>query len=258
MDLSVSIKIALPLNRVLPYLAVFRTDLAQTLKSGLYRACGLVALMLCMGLILHRSAIHNEAKLLQNTSTLVSELMQMSLWIGTTIVIILCAGTIATERDVLAETILSRGVSRWQYFLGKWHARWLAILGGFALLTGLVVAVCLLLLKNDLHPQGLLFAFGLVACLLTVVITFGIVISSWVDSNVLAIALMWIAIYGLGALLYYLPIGTFDLPRLIRSIPELIRGQYDPVLLYRLMGGLLLGSVCLAMIGIMGFSRRDL
>ncbi len=258
MDLSVSIRIALPLNRVLPYLAVLRTDLVQTIKSGLYQACGFVAFMLCMGLILHRSAMHNEAKLLQNTSTLISELMQMSLWVGTTLVIILCAGTIASERDVLADTILSRGVSRWQYFLGKWHARWLAILGGFGLLLSVVVAVCLLLLKNDLHITGLFFAFGLVASLLSVVITFGIVVSAWVDSNVLVIALLWIVIYGLGAMLYYLPIGTFDLPRLVRSIPELLRGQYDSVMLYRLMGGLVLGSICLAFIGIMGFSRRDL
>ena len=49
-------------------------------------------------------------------------------------------GSISSERGTLADSVLSRGISRYQYFLGKWHARLATVLGTF-LVLGVVVLV---------------------------------------------------------------------------------------------------------------------
>lgn len=258
MDLTLSIKIGLPLRRMLPYWAVLKNDLSQTLRSGLFKACGLVVLALCVGLLLHRSAMHNEARILQHASMLLGELLEFGVVVGSTVVIVLSAGAIAGERDSLADAVLCRGVSRWQYFFGKWHSRLFSVLGGMCCVGLLVMGACLVLLRSDLTPMGCALAFGLVSAMLAVVITCGVALSALVDSAVLGIALLWIAVYGLGAALFYLRLGTFDLPRLLRMLPETLRGQTDPALQLRLIGGFLLGSLCVALLGGMAFSRRDL
>lgn len=260
MDLTVSIKIGLPLRRMLPYWAVFRHDLGQTLRSGLFRACGLVVLALCAGLVIHRSAIYREAGNMDASysSALVGEMLRFFVLVGSTIVIVLSANTISSEREVLADAVLCRGVSRWQYFLGKWHARTLAVVGGMVLVGLLVVSISMVLFRGEVHWKGTALAFGLVASMLTIVATAGVTLSALVNSSVLGIALLWIGVYGLGAALHFLQIGTFDLPRLLSKLPEVLVDQTDVFLQLRLIGGFVLGSICLAFLGGLLFSRRDL
>src|SRR5207249_11936728 len=115
-------------------------DLGHTLRSGLFRACGLIVLALCVGLLVHRSAIHHEARIMQYASLLTGELLQFGVLLGSTVVIVLSAGAISGERDSLAAAVLCRGVSRWQYFFGKWHSRLLAVIGGVGVVGSLVIA----------------------------------------------------------------------------------------------------------------------
>lgn len=258
MDLTVSIKIGLPLRRLLPYWAVFKNDLSQTLRGGLFRACGVIVVALCVGLLVHRSAIHHEAHIMQYASLLVGELLQFGVLVGSTVVIVLSAGAISGERDSIADAVLCRGVSRWQYFMGKWHSRLLSVVGGMFLVCLLVVGVCFVLLQSDLTVLGCMLAFGLVAAMFAVVVTSGVALSAIVDSSVLGIALLWIGIYGAGAALYYVRMGTFDFPRLLRMLPDVLRGQTDTMLQLRLIGGFCLGAICLALLGGLVFSRRDL
>jgi ABC-2 type transport system permease protein len=256
--LTVSIKIGLPLRRLLPYWAVFSNDLSQTLRGGLFRACGVIVLALCVGLLVHRSAIHHEAHIMQYASLLVGELLRFGILVGSTVVIVLSAGAISGERDSLADAVLCRGVSRWQYFMGKWHSRLLSVVGGMSLLSLMVIGVCMVLLQSDLTLLGCALAIGLVAAMFAVVVTAGVALSAVVDSAVLGIALLWIGIYGAGATLYYLRLGTFDFPRLLKVLPDVLRGHTDPMLQLRLIGGFCLGAVCVAILGALAFSRRDL
>ena len=50
----------------------------------------------------------------------------------------------------MADSVLSRGISRYQYFLGKWHARLVTMLGTFFVLGLLMLTSALFLLHEDL------------------------------------------------------------------------------------------------------------
>src|SRR5262249_42737922 len=135
----------------------------------------------------------------------------------------------------LADSVLSRGISRHQYFLGKWHARLTAILGAFGLMGLVFLVSSLLLLHEDVSLSGGLIALGTVAALLATVITCGVAGSAACNSTVLGIALLWIVLYGSGFLLSLLPTHIPSPDRALATLPFLLRGHYDPQALTRLL-----------------------
>src|SRR5437016_6780673 len=124
----------LKINRWLPYWAVFQADLHQTLTSWIYRVWVLVSVLTVVGYLLYRVGIQREAGIVQHASTLISDLLRWTVLGSITLIIVLTVGSISSERGTLADSVLSRGISRYQYFLGKWHARLVALLGTFLLM----------------------------------------------------------------------------------------------------------------------------
>src|SRR5438046_3044614 len=123
------------INRWLPYWAVFQADLGQTLRSWAYRASVLIALLAAVGYLLYRVGVYREAGMIQYASKLISELLRWSVIGGVALVIVVTGGSISSERGILADSVLSRGISRYQYFLGKLHARLLTVVGTFAIMA---------------------------------------------------------------------------------------------------------------------------
>src|SRR5262249_5677869 len=130
MDAPVA-KVTVRINRWLPYLAVFQADVRQTLTSWIYRTWVFVSLIAALGYLLYRFAVYHGAKIIQPASLMISDLLRWTVIGSVTLVILLTAGTISSERGTLADSVLSRGISRHQYFLGKWHARLVTVLGTF-------------------------------------------------------------------------------------------------------------------------------
>ena len=59
----------------------------------------------------------------ENYGGFLSDLLRWTLLGSVRFIVVLSAGSISSERGTLADSVLSRGISRHQYFLGKWHAR---------------------------------------------------------------------------------------------------------------------------------------
>jgi hypothetical protein len=232
-------------------------DVRQTLRSWVFRVWLLAAVCLSFGYLLHRTAIHHQAGLIQSAAALMNEILQFTLLGGTTLVIVLTAGAISSERGIMADSVLSRGISRYQYFLGKWHARLVTILGSFLGVGLFTFAGSLFLLQADVSFLGSLLALGVVAAVLTIVVSCGVTISSLCHSTVLGIAILWMVLYGLGVGLYVLPVGQFDPHRLMRMFPALLHGQYDLEAQAMLIGWCLLLSLVAAFVGLVHFGRCD-
>src|SRR5215471_5678209 len=173
------------INRLLPYWAVFQSDVHQTMRSWVYRTWVLVSVLAAVGYLLYHVGIYQRAGIIQPASTLVGELLRWTVLGSVTLIIVLTAGSISSERGTMADSVLSRGISRYQYFLGKWHARLATILG-----TYLVMGV---------------MALATVAALLAVVVSLGVTLSAIVNSTVFGIAILWFALYGSGFALSLLP-----------------------------------------------------
>ncbi|HZU36222.1 MAG TPA: ABC transporter permease, partial [Gemmataceae bacterium] len=170
---------------------------------------------------------------------------------------VLAGGSISAERGTMADSVLSRGISRYQYFLGKWHARLVTVLGTY-LGLGLLAMTCgLILLHEDLSLSGGLVALATVATLLAVVITCGVTVSAIANSTVVGIAVLWLLLYGGGFALSLLPSAYLTPDRILQRLPHILHGYYNLEDLGRLVGWSCGCSCLMALVGMGYFARRD-
>src|SRR6185312_4447002 len=167
---AVAEKKPITFNRWLPYWAVFQADVRQTLRSWVYRFWVLLSVLATAGYLLFRFGYH-EVGIIQSASLHSSQLLRWIVLGSAAIICVLTAGSISSERGTMADAVLSRGISRYQYFLGKWHARVLTVLATFFVLGGAALASSHFLLHEDLSLGGGLAALLIVAALLAVVST---------------------------------------------------------------------------------------
>jgi ABC-type transport system involved in multi-copper enzyme maturation permease subunit len=245
------------INRWLPYWAVLQADVRQTLASWVYWTWVLVSLSAAVGYLIYRAGLYRGAGILQPASDLISDLLRWTVLGSVTLIIMLTAGSISSERGTLADSVLSRGISRYQYFLGKWHARLTAILGTYLILGLLALASSAILLDEDLSGKGSLVALLTVAALLALVISCGVTVSALFNSTVLGIAVLWIVLYGTGFALSQLPVPLPSPARTLANLPHVLRGHFDLQALGELVAWSALGSCAVALIGMIYFARRD-
>jgi ABC-type transport system involved in multi-copper enzyme maturation permease subunit len=250
-------KKAVPINRWLPYWAVFQADVGQTLRSWVYRFWVLASLLAMAGYLVYRAAPAHELGLMHTASAFMSDLLHWTVLGSVTLIVVLTSGTISGERGSMADSVLSRGISRYQYFLGKWHARLITVLGTFLILGGVALVSSLLVLHEDLSLAGSLMALAVVASLLATVVTAGVAVSAMASSTMLAMAVLWLTLHGLGFALTLLPAQYPAPDRALARLPHILRGYYDPEMLTQLMLACGAVSLFMALVGSIYFSRRD-
>ena len=258
---AVAAKKPVKINRWLPYWAVFQADVRQTLQSWVFRTWVLMSVLAAVGYLLYRVGVYREAGIRQDASQLVSDLLRWTVIGSVTLIIVLTGGSISSERGTMADSVLSRGISRYQYFLGKWHARLVTVLVSFAIMAGLWLVASYFLLHEDVSFDGALVAIGTVGALLAAVITCGVMVSAISNSTVMGIAILWVVLYGASFLLSLLQrqnLSRIPSPeRMLESLPFVLRGYYDGPTLLRLIGWSLAASLLAALVGMFYFARRD-
>jgi ABC-type transport system involved in multi-copper enzyme maturation permease subunit len=244
--------------RFLPYWAVFQMDLHQTLRSWIYRVWVFLSLLVALGYLLYRFGAHHEAGFVQPASDMISDLLRWTALGSVTLIIMLTAGSISSERATMADSVLCRGISRHQFFLGKWHARLAIVLGTFFSLAVLVLAGSFFLFHDhELSIVGSLVAVLTVAALLVMVSTCGVSISAISNNTLLSVTILWLMLYGTGFVLALLPASIPSPDRALKNLPNIVRGHYDWETVGRLWWGAGLISLCAAAVGMFHFSRRD-
>src|SRR5262245_8044026 len=126
--------VTLRFNRFLPYWAVLQTDFRQTLRSWVYRLWVFMTVVAAGGFLLYRVGLHNEAGLFQSAASQCGDLFRIMVVGSLALVVVLAVSAVGSERGTVADSILSRGISRHQYFLAKWHARLAVVVTTFAVL----------------------------------------------------------------------------------------------------------------------------
>jgi ABC-2 type transport system permease protein len=246
------------INRWLPYWAVFQADMHQTLNSWVYRVWVLVSMLAAVGYLLYRFGLSHEAGIVQPASRLIADLLRWTLLGSISLIVVLTAGSISSERGTMADSVLSRGISRHQYFLGKWHSRLATVLATFLTMAVVVVVGSIFLLHEDVSFTGSLVALATVSALLAAVITCGVTVSALCNSTVLGIALLWVILYGGGFALSLLPARYPSPDRALSRLLPILQGYYDLHMLGELIGWCAGFSVVVAVVGLARFARRDI
>lgn len=248
-------------NKFLPYWAVFQTDLRQTLRGWVYRLWVLTAVAAAGGFLLYRVGLHREAGLAQSAAAQCGELVRLLVVGSLALVVVLAVSAVGAERGTVADAVLSRGISRHQYFLAKLHARLAAVVVTFGVLAAAVLAAGHVLFRSDaesdLSLAGGAAAVVGVAAVLAVIVSWGVAVGALANGTVLGIAVFWLALYGTGFVLTLLP-ETYPSPdRELARLKYVLMGQYDPGLLRDVVLGSAVLCGLAAAVGLVGFARRD-
>ncbi|OWK36602.1 ABC transporter permease [Fimbriiglobus ruber] len=244
-------------NRLLPYWAVLQTDLRQTARSWVYRLWVLMTVVVAGGYVLYKVGVHREAGIVQAASVQTGDLLR-GLIIGSLgLVALLAVSSISSERGSVADAVLSRGISRYQYFLAKWHARLVVVLTTFGVLSSVVLIAHHFLFDPDLTFIGGLVALAMVAAVLAAVISWGVTIGALSNGTVIGITIFWLVIYGGIVVLSLLPEPYPNPDRVLSRLKFVLRGQYDPTLVVQVVAVSAVLSVLAGVVGLSGFSRKD-
>lgn len=260
MDLTNGPTVNLRINRFLPYWSVLQTDLRQTARGWVFRLWLVMGLLAIGGMLLYRVGVHAEAGLIQSAALQCAESLRV-LIIGSLALVVVLAVTGVGERGTLADSVLSRGISRYQYFLAKWHSRLVLTLATFSGLALIVLLACYFLFRSDsqadLSIQGGLIAITSIAVIFAVIVSWGVTIGALTNSAVLGITVFWIVLYGMGFALNWLPEPWPSPEREFHRLKFILQGQYNPSQLADLIIGSVALSLLAGVIGMFGFSRRD-
>ncbi|MBA4063418.1 MAG: ABC transporter permease [Isosphaera sp.] len=248
-------------NKFLPYWAVFRTDLRQTLRGWAYRLWVLTTVVAAAGFLLYRVGLHREAGLVQSAAAQCGDLFRLLVVGSLALVVVLAVSAVGAERGSAADAVLSRGISRHQYFLAKWHARLAAVVLTFAALAAGVLASGYFLFKTDAETDltlgGAAAAVAAVAAVLAVIVSWGVTVGALANGTVLGITVFWLVLYGAGFLLSLLPEPWPSPGRELARLTFVLRGQFRDGFLPNLVAGSAGLCAAAAAVGLVGFSRRD-
>jgi ABC-2 type transport system permease protein len=242
----------------LPYWAVLQTDVGQTLRSWVYRFWVFASLAAAIGFLLYRFGVYREAGLVQSAALHVAELATWTIAGSLSLVAVLAVGAVAAERGNLADSVLSRGISRSQYFLAKWHARLAVVLGTYLVLGAVTLVGSYFLLHVDLTLTGSLLAMGTMLVVLGAVVSCGVAVGAMTNNTVVGIAGLWVVLYGAGLVLSRVPAGWLSPERLLSRLPDILKGECDTTALGWFVGTVAAAGLVAGIAGLVGFARRDL
>jgi hypothetical protein len=246
-------------HRFLPYWAVLQTDLRQTAQGWLFGLwVALVVIGVC-GFFLYRVGVQQEAGLVQSAAVLCAEALRAAFLGSLAVVVILSVAAISSERGTVADAVLSRGISRHQYFLARQHARVILVGIAFALIsTGIIAAGSLLFRSEaDISLSGAAVVIGLLSLLLAVVAAVGVVLGALTNSAVLGITIYWLLLYGGGLLLMLAPESWPGPERELTRLRYVLQGYYSAAYYGRVALTAIAIALAATICGLIGFSRKD-
>jgi hypothetical protein len=244
-------------NRLLPYWAVLQTDVRQTLRSWVFRVWVLMTVVAAGGSIVYKVGVHREAGIVQTASVQSGDLLRALIAGSLGLIALLAVSGVAAERSTVADAVLSRGISRHQYFLAKLHARVVVVIATFVLLAAAVLVAHHFLLDPDLSFAGGAVATLMVAAALVAVVSWGVTIGALSNGTVIGITLFWLGLSGGLLVLSVLPDPYPTPDRILARLKFVLRGQYDPAVVGQVVfAGAVLSTIATA-VGLFGFGRKD-
>lgn len=244
-------------NPLLPYFAVFRTDLRQTFHSWLFRLWVIVVVVAAVGYGLYKFGIHREVGLVQSASEQTGVLLGSVGLITLAFVSLVSVHAISGERGTVADSILSRGISRRQYFAAKWHARTVVLVMAFAVLAAGVLTAYHYLLEPDLSLAGCAVGIAVAMAVLAAVIAWGVTVGAMSKGTVIGITIFWLILFGSLFLLSFLPSPFPTGSGLLATLRTTLRGNYDPTKVAQAIGVCLLVAAVGGGVGLVGYSKKD-
>ena len=160
-------------------------------------------------------------------SVVVSSGLGDFIYIWALVIIGLSASAVSSEAGELADSVMSKSVTRMEYVLAKFTSRITYTLITFFMVTGLLVGLGLRLEAGDYGLLGLTSAVFLVALALVALTALGVGLSVTLPNSVTAIVTLLVLWYAMTALFPAVGLGIISPGSLLSMLPDVIRGMWN-------------------------------
>lgn len=160
------------------------------------------------------------------TSSAVSSGLGDFVYIWSLVIIGLAASAVSSEAGELADSIMSKSVTRLDYVLAKFASRVAYALIGFSVVTAVLVGLALRLEVNDYDALGLASAVLLVALTLVMLTTLGVGLSVAMPNTVMAIVTLLVLWYSMTIFFPVVGLGLLSPGSLLSELPDVVKGAW--------------------------------
>jgi ABC-type transport system involved in multi-copper enzyme maturation permease subunit len=226
MDSSAETSAALAIgSRMMPYIALLRHDLRSLWQSWLVRLwLGGTALLTFM-------LIGSNWSQFRDGTLIASLLFPYLVFPWFFVVVVLGVSPVSGSRaETLADGILSRPVSRYEYLLATWSARVVLVLGIYLIVT--VPSIILVMLAKRPVPEDVVTIYGIVTALtvvglvLTFLVSLGFLMGTLLRKPLLAVVVLVFIWYPIGLILSVFSLEEFSPISLSRAISTQLRQSW--------------------------------
>lgn len=235
----------------MPFLALLEADLANRTRSWVMRIWSGLMVMLSLLTLPDGLAEGRAAEALAG-------LLGTFPLIWSTFVIIVSSGAISSEAGVVADSILSKAVTRYEYVLAKITSRLLTVLGLYLLVVLPPVYIILRASQDSLSGSGVAWAVLLVAMMLVLLTSMTVAFSALFNRTLAAIVVSWMLWYVASNVFALLGARYLAPLQIIDGLPDMLQGDYVVAEHLRAVIGLG-GLACVfVLVAVFYFGRKDL
>ena len=236
------------------YFALVRRDLEQLLSSWLLR--GWVLLLAAPAAFLVVVAAREDELASETLAAYVAAVLAPLSWI----VISFLAGTaVSGEASTIADTILSKSVTRAEYIWAKITSRMVVFLAVyFAVVIPFAYLIDRYAVTNDTSLGGVVGGVVMVGVLFAFLTSFGIALSTVFRNSQLAVVVALLTVAVSGAVLQFLGLKWMSTTAVIGGLPETFRGETALADQARVLVVFVALSAAAIASGVWLFERRDL
>lgn len=178
--------------------------------------------------------------------------------IWSTFAIILSAGAVSSEAGVVADSILSKAVTRYEYVLSKLASRILIVLGVYLLVTLPAAFLAHRYGGETVTTRGIVWGVLLIGVNMVLITSVAVTFSTLFSWTLVAVMGSWFLWYVTGGIFALLEIEQLSPLHIIESLPDILQGQLAAVHRWRILGIFGLMSAVASTLAILHFSRKDL
>lgn len=179
--------------------------------------------------------------------------------IWSTFIVMISAGAVSSESGVVADSILSKAVTRYEYILAKMLARLLTVLGVY-----LLVALPSAFLVNryaesgEIAGGGIAWAIGLIALVMALLTSLSVTFSALFNRTVVAVMVAWFLWYLVGGIFALIELEHLSPLHIVDNLPAVIQGDYSAVDRWETLGVFGLACTGVIALAVSHFARKDL
>ncbi|MDH7568665.1 MAG: Ig-like domain-containing protein [Armatimonadota bacterium] len=206
--------------------ALLKADLDQLSKSWVLRGwVAALALTAFFGLVRALGG-HREVPL--PASQVLTQHLQLYLLVWSTVIIVLCAGAVSLETEIIADSILCRACTRTQYLLAKLVSRSAAVVGIYALFAGAAAYCAWRYGTRDITWQTAATGVGIVGMAILMLVSISLTFSVVFNNTIFAVVGMLLLWYVAGSVFNFLGAGYLSPIGLVGNLPRILRDTNAP------------------------------